>query len=112
MYGCVPQSVIDHNTGEKLYISNRYVANRKLSLKEEIVLVVYIKKVYNAGFPLAIRHFNEFANELLRMRNFIDIIGKNWHISFFRRYPEMYTLFSRSINYRRINAENLNEYIE
>jgi hypothetical protein len=27
MYGCVPQSVIDYNTGEKLYISNRYVTN-------------------------------------------------------------------------------------
>jgi hypothetical protein len=27
IYGYVPQSIIDHNTNEKLYTSNRYVAN-------------------------------------------------------------------------------------
>jgi hypothetical protein len=52
MYGCAPQSVIDHNTGEKLYTPNRYVANQKLLLTKESVLIVYIKKIYNAGFPV------------------------------------------------------------
>jgi hypothetical protein len=112
IYGCAPQSVIDYNTGEKLYISNRYVANQKLSSTEESVLVVYIKKAYNASFPLAIRHLNEFANELLRIRNSTDTISKNWHTSFFRRYPEMYILFSRFIDYRRINIEDSDEYIK
>jgi hypothetical protein len=79
---------------------------------EKSVLIVYIKKIYNAGFPLAIRHFNEFANKFLRMRNSIDTINKNWYINFFRRYPKMYTLFSRFIDHRRINAEDLNKYIE
>jgi hypothetical protein len=46
------------------------------------------------------------------MRNSIDIIDKNWHISFFKKHSEMYTLFSRSINYRRINTEDSDEYIE
>jgi hypothetical protein len=77
MYGYVPQSIIDHNIDEKSYTSNRYVVNQKLSLIEESVLVVYIKKAYNAGFPLVIRHFNEFANKLLRMRNSTDTISKN-----------------------------------
>jgi hypothetical protein len=77
MYGYASQFVIDHNTDEKSYISNRYVANQKLSLIEESVLVVYIKKTHNAGFPLAIRYLNEFANKFLRIRNFTDIINKN-----------------------------------
>jgi Leu/Phe-tRNA-protein transferase len=77
MYGCASQSVIDYNISEKSYISNRYVANQKLSSTEESALVVHIKKVYNTGFPLIIRYFNEFANEFLRMRNSIDIINKN-----------------------------------
>jgi hypothetical protein len=55
MYGCVSQSIIDYNIGEISYVSNRYVANQKLLSIEESVLVVYIKKAYNAGFPLAIR---------------------------------------------------------
>jgi hypothetical protein len=112
MYGCAPQSVIDYNIDEKSYISNRYVANQKLSPIEESVLIVYIKKIYNAGFPLAIRYLNEFANKFLRIRNFIDTISKNWHISFFRRHSEIYILFSRFINHRRINAEDLDKYIK
>jgi hypothetical protein len=44
IYGCAPQSVIDYNIGEKSYTSNRYVANQKLSLTEESVLIVYIEK--------------------------------------------------------------------
>jgi hypothetical protein len=112
MYGCAPQSVIDHNTGEKSYISNRYVANQKLSPTGESVLVVHIKKAYNTVFPLSIRHLNDFANKLLRIRNSIDIISKNWHTNFFRRHPEVHTLFSRSINHRRINAEDPDKYIK
>jgi hypothetical protein len=77
MYGCAPQSVIDHNTDEKSYTPNRYVTNQKLSPTEESVLIVHIKKTHNAGFPLAIRYFNEFANKFLRMRNSTDIINKN-----------------------------------
>jgi acyl-CoA thioesterase len=77
MYGYASQSIIDHNTDEKLYTPNRYVANQKLLSTEESVLIVYIKKAYNAGFPLAIRYFNEFANEFLRIRNFTDIVNKN-----------------------------------
>jgi hypothetical protein len=46
------------------------------------------------------------------MRNFTDTVGKNWYINFIRRYPEMYILFSRFIDYRRINAENPDEYIK
>jgi hypothetical protein len=94
IYGYAPQSVIDHNTDEKLYTPNRYVTNQKLSLTEESVLIVHIKKTHNTSFPLAIRHLNKFANKLLRMRNSTDTINKNWHTSFFRRYPEIYTLFS------------------
>jgi hypothetical protein len=77
IYGCVPQSIIDYNIDEKLYTSNRYVANQKLSPIEESVLVVHIKKVYNTSFPLAIRHFNKFANKFLRMRNSTDTVNKN-----------------------------------
>jgi hypothetical protein len=77
MYGCAPQSVIDYNIGEKSYASNCYVANQKFSLIEKSVLIVYIKKAYNADFPLIIRYLNEFANKLLRMRNFTDTINKN-----------------------------------
>jgi hypothetical protein len=77
IYGCAPQSVIDHNTGEKLYTPNRYVANQKLLLTKESVLIVYIKKAHNTGFPLAIRHLNEFVNKFLRMRNSTDTIDKN-----------------------------------
>jgi hypothetical protein len=87
MYGYVSQSVIDHNIGEKSYISNRYVANQKLLLTEESVLIVYIKKIYNAGFPLVIRYFNEFANEFLRMRNFTDCQG-NGHLKCQGMAPE------------------------
>jgi hypothetical protein len=77
IYGCAPQSIIDHNNDKKSYISNRYVTNQKLSPTEESVLIVYIKKIYNAGFPLTIRSLNEFANKFLRMRNSTDIIDKN-----------------------------------
>jgi hypothetical protein len=112
IYGCVSQSVIDYNINKKLYISNRYVTNQKLLSIEENVLVVYIKNIYNAGFPLAIRYFNEFANEFLRMRNSTDTVSKNWYINFFKRYPEVYILFFRFIDYRRINIENSDEYIK
>jgi hypothetical protein len=77
MYGCASQSVIDYNIGEKSYASNRYVTNQKHSLIKESVLVVHIKKAYNAGFPLTIRYLNEFANKFLRMRNSTDTIDKN-----------------------------------
>jgi hypothetical protein len=77
IYEYAPQSVIDHNTDKKSYAPNRYVANQKLSPIEESVLVVYIKKIYKAGFPLAIQYLNEFANKFLRMRNSTDTINKN-----------------------------------
>jgi hypothetical protein len=112
IYGCASQSVINYNIGEKSYTFNRYVANQKLSPTKENVLIVYIKKAYNAGFPLAIRYLNEIVNEFLRMRNSTDTVSNNWHTSFFRRYSEVYILFSRSIDYRRINAEDFNEYIK
>jgi hypothetical protein len=113
MFGCASQSVIDYNTGEKSYAPNHYVANQKLSLTKKSVLVVHIKKAHNTDFPLVIRHLNKFANEFLRMRNSTDTVNKNWYTNFFKKkYPEVYILFSRSINYRRINTENPDEYIE
>jgi hypothetical protein len=111
IHGCVAQSVIDHNIDQKIYASDRYAANQKLSPTKEGVLVAYIKKAYSAGYSLGIRHLNEFANELLRMRDFKDTVGRDWYTSFFRRYPEVYIMFSRPIDYRRVNAEDLKRMV-
>ena len=39
-------------------------------------------------------------------------VGYYWHNSFFKRYLEVYLKFSKSINRRRMNAEDLDNFIE
>ena len=61
---------------------------------------------------MTIQHFNDCANELLRMKGVNIIVGYHWYNSFFKRYLEVYSKFSKPINRRRMNAENPDDFIK
>jgi hypothetical protein len=48
----------------------------------------------------------------LKIRNSEDIIDYYWYNNFFKRYSEIKFKFFRSINRRRINAEDFDEFIK
>jgi hypothetical protein len=92
--------------------SDTFVSNQKLSPVEEAILVEYSVKCYNQGFLLRICNLNDFANKLLRNRDSTERVGVNWHLAFFRRYPEIEIKYSRPIDKQRIRAENSDEFIK
>ena len=61
---------------------------------------------------MTIQHLNDCANELLRMKGVNITVSYHWYNSFFKRHPEVYLKFSRSIDCRRMNVEDPDDFIE
>jgi hypothetical protein len=62
-------------------VPDQFAFYQKLSPVDECVLEQHIFRAYNASFPLTVRHLNDCANGISRMRGSIDTVGYYWHLN-------------------------------
>jgi hypothetical protein len=105
------QSICNRLNGKNEPAPNIFISRQKIWSIEESVLIEYYIRNFKAGFLMIIQYFNEYVNELLKVRNSENIVNYYWYNNFFKRYPEIKSKFSRLINRKRINAENSDEFI-
>jgi hypothetical protein len=105
------QSINKRLTKKNQPAPNTFISQQKIWPVEESVLVEHYIRNFKTDFPMTIQYFNACANELLKARNSDKTVNYYWHNSFFKRHPAIKSKFSRSINRRRINTENPDEFI-
>jgi len=75
LYGCSDKLIANYLNSKIKSAPDCFVFYQKLSPVEEKVLAQYIIRAYNLGFLLTIQHLNDYANELLRMKDVNIIVG-------------------------------------
>jgi hypothetical protein len=53
-----------------------------------------------------------YANELCRAKGDDELIGKNWHLKFYKRNPSVKTLRARLMEKDRLINEDPDDYIK
>ncbi len=77
LYGYSDKSIANHLNNKIKPASDYFVSYQKPSPVEEKILTQHIIRAYNSGFLLTIQHLNDYANELLRIKDVNTTI--NYH---------------------------------
>lgn len=79
---------------------------QKLTLFEEGVIEKYCNTLYGWGWPARIHQIRRMAAELLREKGDNRDLGKNWHLSFLQRHPDLKSRISSPRSMDRIVAQD------
>jgi hypothetical protein len=90
-------------------IDEANVAKQKLTVVEEHILVDFILKSTDRGFPLTHQSIESYTNSILQKRigSTYQPVGKNWIYSFLdRNQSDLQTHWSKPLNMQRAQALN------
>jgi hypothetical protein len=105
---------LDHNKLARAINSKRSIdeanaAKQKLTVVEECVLVDFILKSADHGFPLTHRSIESYTNSILQKRigSAYQAIGKNWIYSFLNRNrSDLQTHWNKPLDMQRAQAQS------
>jgi hypothetical protein len=84
---------------------------QKLTLFEESVIESYCNTLYGWGWPARIQQIRRMAVELLKDKGDTRDLGKNWHLSFLQRHPDLKSMISSPRSVDRIVAQDRGTFI-
>ena len=119
IYHCSPSSVSNHVKSKEnstkqpiMHHADADVDRQLLTPGEEAALERHIHRCYGSGLALTTPLLRGFANELLKAKGSDELVGKKWHLRFYKRHPNVEARYSRPMERARVINENADNYIE